>query len=112
MCLSPSKESTVSTMCSSTLGPAIAPSFVTWPTMKTAVPVVFATRVKKDVASRTWLTLPGAEAISGQYIVCMESIIKNAGLMRSISASITVMSVSASSSMSPPAPSLCARSLS
>ena len=31
-CVSPSKYSTVSTMCSSTRGPASAPSLVTWPT--------------------------------------------------------------------------------
>ncbi len=34
---SPSKARTVSTICSSTRGPAIAPSLVTWPTRTTAV---------------------------------------------------------------------------
>ena len=42
--VSPSKYSTVSTMCSSTRGPAIAPSLVTWPIRSTAVPVSFAKR--------------------------------------------------------------------
>ena len=39
---SPSKYSTVSTMCSSVLGPAIAPSLVTCPMRKTGVPLRFA----------------------------------------------------------------------
>lgn len=34
--------STVSTMCSSTLGPASEPSLVTWPTRKIAVPLCLA----------------------------------------------------------------------
>ena len=61
---SPSNCSTVSTMCSSTRGPAMAPSFVTWPTSTTAVPVSFARRRKRPAASRTWLTLPGADVKS------------------------------------------------
>ena len=39
---SPSKESTASTMCSTTRGPAICPSLVTWPTRITQAPVVLA----------------------------------------------------------------------
>ncbi|MNY61795.1 hypothetical protein D3C86_1985170 [compost metagenome] len=39
---SPSKYSTVSTMCSSTRGPANAPSLVTCPTRKIAVPLCLA----------------------------------------------------------------------
>ena len=40
--LSPSKYSTASTMCSSTRGPAMPPSLVTWPIRNTAVPVSLA----------------------------------------------------------------------
>ena len=38
---SPSNDSTVSTICSTTRGPAIWPSLVTWPTRMTAVPRAF-----------------------------------------------------------------------
>ena len=48
-------------MCSSTRGPAMVPSFVTWPTSSTAVPVCLAKRTRRAALSRTWLTLPGAE---------------------------------------------------
>ncbi len=46
LCVSPSKYSTVSTMCSSTRGPASEPSFVTWPTSTTVQPDALATRVR------------------------------------------------------------------
>ena len=60
-CVSPSKYSTVSTMCSSTRGPASAPSLVTWPTSTTAVPLALAKRVRCAAHSRTCATEPGAE---------------------------------------------------
>ena len=60
-CVSPSKYSTVSTMCSSTRGPASAPSFVTWPTSTIDTPEVLATRVSCAAHSRTCATEPGAE---------------------------------------------------
>src|SRR5258708_7679810 len=41
-CVSPSKYSTASTICSTTRGPAIAPSLVTWPTSTTTAPLAFA----------------------------------------------------------------------
>jgi hypothetical protein len=59
--VSPSKYSTVSTMCSSTRGPAIAPSLVTWPTSTVVQPVALATRVRCAAHSRTCATEPGAE---------------------------------------------------
>ncbi len=59
-CVSPSKYSTVSTMCSSTRGPASAPSLVTWPTSTMLQPLAFACRVSSAEHSRTWATLPGA----------------------------------------------------
>ena len=48
-------------MCSSTRGPATVPSLVTCPTMKMEMPLLFASRRKTPVDSRTWETLPGAE---------------------------------------------------
>ena len=56
----PRKYSTVSTMCSSTRGPASAPSLVTWPTSTMAVPLALAARVRCAAHSRTWATEPGA----------------------------------------------------
>ena len=61
LCVSPSKYSTVSTMCSSTRGPASAPSLVTWPTKTMATPLVLARRVSCAAHSRTCDTEPGAE---------------------------------------------------
>ena len=61
LCVSPSKYSTVSTMCSSTRGPASEPSLVTWPTSTMAVPVALAVRVSCAAHSRTCATEPGAE---------------------------------------------------
>src|SRR3989442_1121315 len=43
-------------MCSSTRGPAIAPSLVTWPIMKSAVPARLAWRVSCAAHSRTCAT--------------------------------------------------------
>ena len=60
---SPSKLSTVSTICSSTRGPAIVPSLVTWPTSTTAVPRSLAKRTSSCAEARTWLTVPGAPSI-------------------------------------------------
>ena len=50
---SPSKKSTQSTRCSSTRGPATAPSLVTWPTRITAQSIRFATSMIPAAASRT-----------------------------------------------------------
>src|SRR2546427_739539 len=48
-------------MCSSTRGPAIAPSLVTCPTTRTAGPSSdLATRRSSPVHSRIWPTVPGA----------------------------------------------------
>ena len=52
-CVSPSKYSTVSTMCSSTRGPASVPSLVTWPIITTDTPVCLASRVSCAAQSRT-----------------------------------------------------------
>ncbi len=47
-------------MCSTTRGPAIWPSLVTWPTRITAAPVRLAKRMSSPAEPRTWVTVPGA----------------------------------------------------
>ena len=56
---SPSKWSTTSTRCSSTRGPAIEPSLVTWPTSTVVMLRVLATRISAAATSLTWVTPPG-----------------------------------------------------
>ena len=51
-------------------------------------------RISFPVISLTWLTLPGLDVISFEYIVCIESIITSLGLIFNISASIISISVS------------------
>ena len=75
----PSKYSTVSTICSSTLGPARVPSLVTCPTTNTAMPLVLASRKSSTAHSLTWLTLPGALCTSGRKTVWMESTTRSSG---------------------------------
>ena len=82
--LSPSKYSTVSTICSKVRGPATAPSFVTCPTIKIDISNLFAICIRTAVASLTCDTLPGADATSSLYIVCIESIITIDGFSFSI----------------------------
>ena len=77
--VSPSKYSTVSTMCSSTRGPASAPSLVTWPTSTMQVPPALAARVRCAAHSRTCATEPGAEVSWSEYTVWIESITATAG---------------------------------
>src|SRR5437588_872980 len=60
-------------MCSSVLGPAMPPPFVTCPTSSTAGPVSFANRMSRAAHSRTWPTLPGAPSSSSGYGVWIES---------------------------------------
>ena len=59
-CRSPSNWMTTSTRCSSTRGPAIEPSLVTWPTSSVAMPRALATPMRLPATSRTWVTLPAA----------------------------------------------------
>ena len=61
---SPSKCSTTSTRCSSTRGPAMEPSLVTWPTSTVAMLRVLATRIRAAATSLTWVTPPGTPSIS------------------------------------------------
>jgi hypothetical protein len=83
LCVSPSKYSTVSTMCSSTRGPASAPSLVTWPTRTTATPLALAARVRCAAHSRTCATEPGAEVSWSEYTVWIESITAMSGFAAS-----------------------------
>ena len=71
---SPSKCSTTSTRCSSERGPAMAPSFVTWPTRSIATPDVLAAMVSAVVTARTWVTPPVTPSASVVDMVCTESI--------------------------------------
>jgi hypothetical protein len=56
-------------MCSSVLGPATEPSFVTWPTRITAAPDDLAWRTSRAAHSRTWVTEPIAWSRPGSSIV-------------------------------------------
>lgn len=76
---SPSKYRTQSTICSRTLGPAMAPSLLMWPTTKTVIPFPFASCIMDMVQSFTWEILPGAESLLSLYKVCMESAMKTSG---------------------------------
>ena len=76
---SPSNANTVSTICSSTRGPAIVPSLVTWPTSINADPRSLAKRISSCADARTWLTVPGAPSIKSLCIVWIESITSKAG---------------------------------
>ena len=79
MCRSPSKYSTQSTMCSSTLGPAMLPSLLTCPITNTVTPCPFATCISAMVQSFTCPTPPAGESSSSLYSVWMESTISTSG---------------------------------
>ncbi len=76
---SPSNDSTVSTRCSSTRGPARPPSLVTWPTSTTLTPRALASATSRWAHPRTWPTDPGADPRSGSWTVWMESTTTTAG---------------------------------
>ena len=103
-CVSPSKYRTVSTMCSSTRGPASEPSLVTWPTRISVIPACFAIRVSCAAHSRTCDTDPGADCNCSEYTVWIESTTTTAGLSSSTVAMIRSSEISASS-RTPPASS-------
>ena len=93
---SPSKSSTQSTRCSSTRGPATAPSLVTWPTRITAQSIRFAASITALAASRTCPTEPGAPVIPSACSVWIESITQAAGRSASSVARTASSEVSAS----------------
>jgi hypothetical protein len=94
---SPSKWHTTSTRCSSSRGPAIWPSFVTWPTSSTEICCSFATRIRLAATSRTWAGPPAKPAVSAEATVCTESTMTSCGSTCSIWPSTTARSVSAES---------------
>ena len=84
---------TVSTICSRTLGPAIAPSFVMCPIIIMGIDLSFAYLIK---VSALYLvkTLPGIASISLWKIVCIESIIIKLGFTSSLVFIMELISVS------------------
>ena len=99
-------------MCSNTRGPATTPSFVTCPTIKIAIPKVFANIIRTLVDSLTWDTLPGAADTFSWYIVWMESITTISGLLSLTTCSISSRLVSHNSfKLSPNSPIRLARIL-
>jgi len=66
-------------MCSSSLGPASAPSFVTWPTRTTVVVPRLQASTISVATARTWLTLPGRPSALSDVNVCTESTISRSG---------------------------------
>ncbi len=66
-------------MCSSTRGPAICPSLVTWPTKATENPRRLARRTSSCAEVRTWATVPGAESRLSTNMVWMESMTTKRG---------------------------------
>ena len=75
------------------------PSLVTCPTRKMGTPVFLAAAIRRMVDSRTWLTLPGAEATFPLNMVWMESITRTPGFKESIIRRIESMSVSETTSI-------------
>ena len=67
-CRSPSNDSTVSTTCSSTRGPARPPSLVTCPTKTIGRSRALASCTRRCAQPRTCATEPGAEFSSGSAI--------------------------------------------
>ena len=87
-------------MCSTTRGPAIWPSLVTWPTRITAAPECLAKRISAWAAPRTWVTVPGADSTASVHMVWIESMTTRRGVARSESvAMMSSTEVSAASSI-------------
>lgn len=80
-------------MCSSTFGPAIAPSLLTCPTMKTGTSMLLAMPMSTWVHSRICVTLPADEVSAARFIVWIESIITMSGDSRRTVSSTLSMSV-------------------
>ena len=98
-------------MCSSTRGPASAPSLVTWPTSTIHTPLALAARVRCAAHSRTWATEPGADVSWSEYTVWIESMTAISGCTASSVARIFSSPISASTcTCEPSSPSRRARS--
>ena len=61
-------------MCSTTRGPAIWPSLVTWPTRMIAAPDFLAKRISACAEARTCVTVPGADSTVSVHMVWIELI--------------------------------------
>ena len=86
-------------MCSTTRGPAIWPSLVTWPTRITAAPERLAKRISSPAEPRTCVTVPGAASTRCVHMVWIESITRSRGVGPCDSvATISSTAVSAASS--------------
>ena len=70
---SPSNDRTTSTRCSSSFGPASAPSLVTWPTTITPQPVDFARPTRSRQQRRSCAIEPGAALRSARCTSWIES---------------------------------------
>ena len=85
-------------MCSTTRGPAIWPSLVTWPTKMMAAPDFLAKRIRACAEARTWVTVPGADSTVSVHMVWIESItISRGGLPSDSVAMMSSTEVSAAS---------------
>ncbi len=76
---SPSIETTASTRCSSDLGPARLPSFVTWPMSRTGTPLAWRSAGARAPHSRTCDTVPAAEESAESRTAWIESTTRRAG---------------------------------
>ena len=86
-------------MCSTTRGPAIWPSLVTWPTNMMAAPERLAKRMSACALPRTCVTVPGADSTMSVHMVWIESITIRRGTLPSDSvAMMSSTAVSAASS--------------
>ena len=90
-------------MCSRDLGPAMLPSFVTWPMRKVVIPRPLARKRSWVATSRTWLMLPGADGKRDEYTVWTESTTSAAGFRISTCSRIRSSEVSAIRKRPPPA---------
>ena len=73
-------------MCSSTRGPAMAPSLVTWPTSSSAVLRRRATSISAWAEARTWATDPAAESRPSRCTVWIESTTATSPRLESVAA--------------------------
>ena len=98
-------------MCSSTRGPASAPSFVTCPTSTSEKPRDFASRISSKLVARTCPTVPGALSIVSSHMVWILSITTSArlGSASSEAAISRTLIAAASCSGASSSPKRCAR---
>ena len=95
-------------MCSSTFGPAITPSLLMWPTMKTVTPLLLQYCIRRIVQSLTCVTEPGEACLSSVKSVWTESTISTSGF--SPSAEVRTSSRFVSQRKNSSSPLTCSRS--